>query len=122
MLRSRAGSPSSTTDERLLTTLELHDEPYWIWRTADEPEQALRGLLDRLPDPELFARFVELDATNESKDLTFLWWFRRELARAGTLPTYSAAGTNGRDEDVDTSRPSPPHRNSNQPSPAQRTS
>jgi len=89
-----------TTDERLLTTLELHDEPYWIWRTADQPEQALRGLLDRLPDPELFARFVELDATNESKDLTFLWWFRRELARAGQLPTHSAADTNGRDEDV----------------------
>jgi hypothetical protein len=77
-----------TADERLLTTLELHDEPYWIWRDADAPEQALRRLLERLPDAELFARFVELDAANEGKDLTFLWWFRRELAIAGRLPRH----------------------------------
>jgi len=75
-------------DERLLITLELHDEPYWIWRHADAPEQALQPLLQRLPDGELFARFVELDAANEGKDLTFLWWFRRELAKAGRLPMH----------------------------------
>jgi hypothetical protein len=74
-----------TSDQRLLATLELHDEPYWIWRHADAPEQALQPLLKRLPDGELFARFVELDAANEGKDLTFLWWFRRELAIAGRL-------------------------------------
>jgi hypothetical protein len=77
-----------TSDERLLTTLELHDEPYWLWRTADAPERTLRPLLERLPDLELFARFVELDAANEGKDLTFLWWFRRELAIAGRLPRH----------------------------------
>ena len=76
-----------TSDERLLTTLELHDEPYWIWRHDDAPAQALQALLERLPDAELFARFVELDAANEGKDLTFLWWFRRELAIAGRSPT-----------------------------------
>jgi hypothetical protein len=79
-----------TSDERLLATLELHDEPYWIWRTADAPEKALRPVLNRLPDLELFARFVELDAANEGKDLTFLWWFRRELARRGRLPVHRA--------------------------------
>jgi hypothetical protein len=89
-----------STDERLLTTLELHDEPYWIWRTADQPKQALRALIERLPDLELFVRFVELDAANEGKDLTFLWWFRRELARAGQPPTHSAAVTDGHDEHV----------------------
>jgi hypothetical protein len=91
-----------TTDDRLLTTLELHDEPYWIWRTADAPERALRQLLERLPDAELFARFVELDATNEGKDLTFLWWFRRELAIARRLPTHPVvpAGGNGGDHVV----------------------
>jgi hypothetical protein len=77
-----------TADERLLSTLELHDEPYWLWRTAEQPSQALRTLLDRVPDPELFARFVELDAANEGKDLTFLWWFRRELAITGRLPAH----------------------------------
>jgi hypothetical protein len=79
-----------TSDERLLVTLELHDEPYWIWRTADQPEQAVRPLLERLPDPELFARFAELDAANEGKDLTFLWWFRRELAITERLPEHHA--------------------------------
>jgi hypothetical protein len=77
-----------TADERLLGTLELHDEPYWLWRTAERPEQALQTLLERLPDPELFARFIQLDAANEGKDLTFLWWFRRELAITGRLPAH----------------------------------
>jgi hypothetical protein len=81
-----------TSDERLLTTLELHDEPYWVWRHADAPEQALRLIVERLPDVGLFARFVELDAANEGKDLTFLWWFRRELAIAGRLPTHPDPG------------------------------
>jgi hypothetical protein len=89
-----------TSDERLLMTLELHDEPYWIWRTHDAPEQQLRQLLDRLPDRELFARFVELDAANEGKDLTFLWWFRRELAIAGELPTHPATLTQGQRDEV----------------------
>jgi hypothetical protein len=89
-----------TSDDRLLTTLELHDEPYWIWRHADAPEQALRPVLGRVPDPELFARFVELDAANEGKDLTFLWWFRRELALAGRLPTHPQTPPDGNADDV----------------------
>lgn len=89
-----------TSDERLLTALELHDEPYWLWRNADAPEQALRPLLERLPDAELFARFVELDAANEGKDLTFLWWFRRELTIAGRLPTHPPTAPAGDREDV----------------------
>jgi hypothetical protein len=89
-----------TADQRLLMTLEVHDEPYWIWRTEDAPESALRSLLERLPDPELFARFVELDATNEGKDLTFLWWFRRELAIAGQLPSHRAANADTPADDV----------------------
>jgi hypothetical protein len=89
-----------TSDERLLSTLELHDEPYWIWRSSDAPERELRLLLDQLPDPELFARFVELDAANEGKDLTFLWWFRRETALAGVLPRHPPSPPDGDDRDV----------------------
>jgi hypothetical protein len=89
-----------TSDERLLTTLELHDEPYWIWRTADAPEKTLRPLLGRVPDPELFSRFVELDAANEGKDLTFLWWFRRELAIDGRLPRHAETVHDGNSQDV----------------------
>ena len=90
-----------TPDERLLTALELHDEPYWIWRNANEPEEALPPLLERLPDVELFARFVELDAANEGKDVTFLWWFRRELAIAGRLPTHPYPAPTAPDKDRD---------------------
>jgi hypothetical protein len=88
------------SDERLLTTLELHDEPYWLWRHADAPEQALQPLLERVPDLELFARFIELDAANEGKDLTFLWWFRRELAIAGRLPAHPTIAADADPEDV----------------------
>jgi hypothetical protein len=99
-MRARRFAERYTSDERLLTTLQLHDEPYWIWRTANAPEEALRPLIDRLPDPELFARFVELDAANEGKDLTFLWWFRRELAIAGRLPRHPTTLPDGKAEDV----------------------
>jgi hypothetical protein len=87
-------------DERLLTTLELHDEPYWIWRNAGATEGALQPLLARLPDIELFARFVELDAANEGKDLTFLWWFRHELAIAGLLSAQAEGDTDRVGADV----------------------
>jgi hypothetical protein len=75
-------------DERLLVALELHDEPYWLWRTAEHREEALAAMLERIPDVELFVRFVELDAANEGKDLSFLWWVRRELAKRGGLPAH----------------------------------
>jgi hypothetical protein len=75
-----------TDDERLLMTLELHDEPYWLWRHHRDRDDALNRLLERLPDVSLFARFVELDAANEGKDLSFLWWFQRELAKRRLLP------------------------------------
>jgi hypothetical protein len=73
-------------DERLLAVLELHDEPYWLWRSSAERDEALRRLLASIPDRVLLARFVELDAASEGKDLSFLWWFRRELAKHGELP------------------------------------
>jgi hypothetical protein len=97
------------SDQRLLCTLELHDEPYWISRTAEAPEQALRRLLDRLPDSELFTRAVELDAATEGKDLTFLWWLRRELAtdRLPSIPSPSPTSTASASF---TSKRSPPHR------------
>jgi hypothetical protein len=87
--RARRFAENYPGDERLLATLELHDEPYWIWRQSGTPEHALGPLLERLPDIELFARFVELDAAGEGKDLTFLWWFRRELALAGRLSSHN---------------------------------
>lgn len=77
-----------TSDERLLAALELHDEPYWLWRNDPSRDATLKSMLARVPDVELFARFVELDAANEGKDLSFLWWFRRVLAKEGLLPAH----------------------------------
>jgi hypothetical protein len=62
-------------DRRLLVTLELHDEPYRIWR-AGRGATALRGTLARVPDLELFLRFVELDGSTPGKDPRPLGWLR----------------------------------------------
>jgi hypothetical protein len=98
--RARRYAERHTADERLLTALELHDEPYWIWRNSGAPPDALRPLLARVADTELYARFVELDAATDGKDLTFLWWFRRELALAGALPPHAVAAASPDEADV----------------------
>jgi hypothetical protein len=75
-----------TSDPRLLQTIELHDEAYWIFKSERDEPGAFNGLLARLPDVELYLRFVELDATTEGKDPTFLVWLRNELALRSLLP------------------------------------
>jgi hypothetical protein len=88
-MRARRFAERFVGEERLLAALELHDAPYWLWRTRAGPDE-LDATLERIPDLELFVRFVELDATTEGKDLTFLWWLRRELAARGRLPARVA--------------------------------
>jgi hypothetical protein len=68
-------------DERILATLEWHDEPYWIWRHGAD-QAALADVLARVPDVELLRAFVELDGSTPGKDRTFLCWFRRAVRRA----------------------------------------
>jgi hypothetical protein len=68
-----------TSDRRLLLTIELHDEAYRIFTTARAEDGALETLMARLPDTELFIRFVELDAATEGKDPAFMLWLRNEL-------------------------------------------
>jgi hypothetical protein len=69
-----------TRDPRLLVALELHDEPYWLWRTRGEDGvSALHALLRRVPDAELFLRFVELDAATDGKDPGLLAWVRAAM-------------------------------------------
>jgi hypothetical protein len=75
-----------TSDPRLLRTIELHDEAYWLFTSKRTDPDALNALLARLPDVELYVRFVELDATTEGKDPTFLVWLRNELGLRGLLP------------------------------------
>jgi hypothetical protein len=82
-LLARRVAERHTSDRRLLRTIELHDEAYWIFATGRAEPGALETLMARLPDAELFIRFVELDAATEGKDPTFMLWLRNELGLRG---------------------------------------
>jgi hypothetical protein len=69
-----------TSDERVLCAIELHDELFWIWNNGGDD---IAPVLERVPDVELYFRFVELDSTTEGKDPSLLWWIRHALARSG---------------------------------------
>jgi hypothetical protein len=88
--RARRVAEGYTEDERLLATIELHDRPYSLWRrmhkTGELDEQGLRAMLDRLPDRDLFLRFVELDGSTAGKRSEPVEWLRDELARRGQAP------------------------------------
>jgi hypothetical protein len=83
---ARRAAERHTDDPTLLETIELHDEAYWIFTEKRTDAAAIEGLLERLPDVNLYVRFVELDATNEGKDPTFLLWLRNETGLRGLLP------------------------------------
>ena len=84
-MRARRFAERYTDDERLLTTIELHDRPYGIWRswrrTGRLDRKRLRSLLERIQDPKLFLDFVELDGSTEGKRSEPVEWFREELRR-----------------------------------------
>ena len=86
-MRARRFAEGYTADERLLATIELHDRPYALWRrvrrTGRVDERRVETMLGRLTDPELFALFVELDASTEGKDPGPVRWLRQELGRRG---------------------------------------
>jgi hypothetical protein len=88
-MRARRLAEGYTDDERLLATIEQHDRPYAIWRRMrrkgrlDEP--ALEDMLARIPDPELFLRFVELDGSSEGKNPEPVRWLREELGKRGPV-------------------------------------
>jgi hypothetical protein len=86
-MRARRFAERYTGDERLPAAIEHHDRPYNIWRkrqrTGRQDEHALSEMLDRIPDVDLFLRFVELDGSTEGKNPEPLRWFRAELGRRG---------------------------------------
>ncbi len=88
-MRARRHGERYTSDERLLSTLELHDRPYSLWRglrrkgKLDEP--GFVRMLERVADPPLFLRFVELDSSTEGKNPEPLRWLTGELRRRGVV-------------------------------------
>lgn len=86
-VRARRLAERYTDDERLLAIVEEHDRPYRMWRrlrrTGRVDDEAFTGMLERVRDPALFLRFVELDGSTEGKDPEPVEWFRDELRRRG---------------------------------------
>ena len=81
--RARRFAERYTPDERLLATIELHDRPYALWRklrrTGRLDEKGLERMLERIPDIDLFLRFVELDASTEGKKPEPVEWLKDQL-------------------------------------------
>ncbi len=84
-MRARRFAERYIEDERLLAAIELHDRPYSIWRKMQRKgrldEDALEAMLARVPDHDLFMRFVAIDGSTEGKDPEPVEWFRTELER-----------------------------------------
>ena len=87
------------TDERsVLSTIEWHDWPFMLWkrlRHAGVPdEEMFDDLARRVPDPDLFIEFCELDASTEGKDPEPVHWLKHAL-RAHQHPTHAPAAEEG---------------------------
>ena len=93
-MRARRFAEKFTDDERLLAAIELHDRPYSLWRKMKRKgkldERAFRKMIDRISDPELFLRFIELDGSTEGKRPEPIEWFREELVRRGLVDAPTA--------------------------------
>ena len=87
--RARRFAERYTADERLLATIEQHDRPYSLWRKMRRrgrvDDHAVDAMIDRIPDLDLFLRFVELDGSTEGKNHEPIRWLKSELADRGLL-------------------------------------
>jgi hypothetical protein len=99
-LRARRFAEQYTHDERVLATIELHDKPYALWRKLQRrgrlDERGFRRMMKRVPDPELFLRFIELDGSTEGKRPEPIEWFRDQLAERGLLDPETVSGPQAR--------------------------
>jgi hypothetical protein len=87
--RARRFAERFTDDERVLATIELHDRPYSLWRKMRRKgsldDSAFEQMMRRIPDSELFLRFIELDGSTEGKNPEPIEWFRTELRGRGVI-------------------------------------
>jgi hypothetical protein len=87
--RARRFAERFTDDERLLAAIELHDRPYSLWkkmrRRGRLDDKALERMLERIPDHDLFLRFVEVDGSSEAKHPEPIRWFRDQLEQRGLV-------------------------------------
>jgi hypothetical protein len=87
--RARRFAERYTSDLRVLSTIELHDRPYAIWRRMRRKghldERAFEDMMARVEDPSLFLAFVEVDGSTEGKNPEPVEWFRDQLRRRGAV-------------------------------------
>ena len=87
--RARRFAERYTDDERLLSTIEYHDRPYHLWKHLKKhgelQTEKFEAMLDRIPDHELFQRFIEVDGSSEAKDPEPIRWLRAELEQRGLI-------------------------------------
>ncbi len=92
--RARRFAERYTNDERLLATIELHDRPYHLWKRMRRKGELDRGrfeeMLGRVPDHDLFQRFIEVDGASEAKNPEPIRWLREELEQRGLIPRSAA--------------------------------
>ncbi|MFL5913439.1 MAG: hypothetical protein ACJ768_23080 [Gaiellaceae bacterium] len=88
-MRARRFAERYTDDERVLSTIELHDRPYAIWRRLKRKghldERAFEDMMARVADPQLFLTFVEIDGSTEGKNPEPVTWFRDQLRQRGAV-------------------------------------
>ena len=88
-MRARRFAERFTDDERLLATIELHDRPYSIWKKMRRRGRLDEGALDRvfarIPDPDLFLRFIEIDGSSEAKAQEPIRWLREQMEKRGLV-------------------------------------
>jgi hypothetical protein len=88
-MRARRYAERYTDDERLLATIEMHDRPYNLWRRPPRgrfDDRRLMRMVERIPDLDLFVRFLELDGSTEGKNPEPIRGFKEVLASRGLLP------------------------------------
>lgn len=95
-MRARRFAERYVEDERLLATIEQHDRPYSLWRrfrrTGRPDDHAISEMLKRIPDIDLFLRFVELDGSTEGKNHEPIRWLKAGLGRRGAFDQPDSAG------------------------------
>jgi len=95
-MRARRFAERYTDDERLLATIEHHDRPYNLWRKVRRrgrmDQHAFTAMIDRIPDMDLFLRFVELDGSTEGKNHEPIRRLKAELGRRGVFERTNPGG------------------------------
>lgn len=77
---ARAFLAEFTDDEQLLQMVQLHDEPFALWRRKEPyPSKRWLHLLETISEWDVFLSFLIVDGCTEGKSREPLGWFFRQL-------------------------------------------